>query len=155
MLKKLLVLVAFLPAVVFAATTQKPIDAKSSTVTWKGTKEFLNDSHTGTIGISNGFLTMDGDKITGGEFTIDMNSIQNTDLTDTSMKEKLVGHLKSPDFFDVANHKEAKFVITKVTAKSATEQIFEGNLCPWKNSANESSCNFEKRRNGLGRCRKS
>lgn len=128
MLKKLLVLVAFVPAVVFAATAQKPIDTKSSTLTWKGTKEFLNDSHTGTVNISNGFLTMDGDKITGGEFTIDMTSIQNTDLTDTSMKEKLVGHLKSPDFFDVANHKEAKFVITKVTAKSATEQIFEGNL---------------------------
>lgn len=128
MFKKILALMAFLPAVALAAPAQKPVDTKSSTVTWTGSKEFVGGSHTGTVAISNGFLTMDGDKITGGEFTIDMNSIQNTDLTDAGMKEKLVGHLKSPDFFDVANHKEAKFVITKVTAKSPTEQTFEGNL---------------------------
>lgn len=128
MFKKLIALVALVPAVALAAPAQKPIDTKSSTVTWTGGKEFVGDSHTGTVAISNGFLTMDGDKITGGEFTIDMNSIQNTDLKDAGMKEKLVGHLKSPDFFDVANHKDAKFVITKVTAKSATEQVFEGTL---------------------------
>ena len=128
MLKKAFALWALIPAVAFAAPAQKPIDTKTSTISWKGTKEFLNDSHTGTVGLSKGFLLMDGEKITGGEFTVDMTSIQNTDLKDPAMKAKLEGHLKSPDFFDVANHKDAKFVVNKVTAKTATDQIFEGNL---------------------------
>lgn len=127
MFKKVVTLLAFVPAVTFAAPAQKMIDTTASTINWTGGKEFLNDKHTGTVALSNGFLTVDGDKIIGGEFTIDMNSIKNTDLTETGPNAKLVGHLKSADFFDVANHKEAKFVITKVTAKSATEQIFEGN----------------------------
>lgn len=123
------VAVVLVPAFVFAAPTQKMIDTKMSTVNWKGTKEFLNDSHTGTVSISSGFLTMDGEKITGGELVIDMNSIQDMDLKDDAMKQKLVSHLKSPDFFDVANHKDAKFVITKViSGKSASEMTFEGNM---------------------------
>lgn len=128
MFKKALSLLAFVPAVAFAAPAQTMIDTTASTVNWTGSKELVSGSHSGTVALSNGYLTMDGEKITGGEFTINMESIQNTDLTDAAMKDKLVGHLKSPDFFDVANHKEAKFVITKVTAKSATEQVFEGNL---------------------------
>jgi polyisoprenoid-binding protein YceI len=128
MLKKALALWALVPAVAFAAPAQKMVDSATSKITWTGSKEFVGGSHTGTVNLANGFLMMDGDKITGGEFVIDMNSMQNTDLTDPGMKEKLVGHLKSPDFFDVANHKDAKFVITKVTATSPTSQVFEGNL---------------------------
>lgn len=128
MLKKVFALWALIPAVAFAAPAQKAIDTKASTINWTGGKEFVSDTHSGTVALSNGFLLMDGDKITGGEFVIDMNSIQNTDIKDPAMQSKLVGHLKSPDFFDVANHKDAKFVITKVTAKSATEQTFDGNL---------------------------
>ena len=127
MLKKVVALLALVPAVAFAAPAQKMIDTSASTINWTGGKEFVSDKHSGTVALSNGFLTVDGDKITGGEFTVDMNSIKNTDLTDPAMNGKLVSHLRSADFFDVANHKEAKFVITKVTAKSATEQIFEGN----------------------------
>ncbi len=127
MLKKVVALFALIPGVVFAAPAQKMIDTTASTLNWTGSKEFIGDKHTGTVALSNGFLTVDGEKITGGEFTIDMTSIKNTDLTDASLNGKLVGHLKSPDFFDVATYKDAKFVITKVTAKSATEQIFEGN----------------------------
>lgn len=127
MFKKVVTLLAFVPAVALAAPAQKMIDTAASTINWTGGKEFVNDKHSGTVALSNGFLTVDGDKVTGGEFTVDMNSIKNTDVTDPAMNGKLVGHLKSPDFFDVANHKDAKFVITKVTAKSATEQIFEGN----------------------------
>ncbi len=127
MFKKVVALLAFVPAVALAAPAQKMIDTTASTINWTGGKEFLSDKHSGTVALSNGFLTVDGDKITGGEFTVDMDSIKNTDLSDAAMNAKLVGHLKSADFFDVANHKEAKFVITKVTAKTATEQTFEGN----------------------------
>jgi polyisoprenoid-binding protein YceI len=127
MFKKIVAFLVLVPAVTFAAPAQKMIDSTASTINWTGGKEFISDKHMGTVALSNGSLTVDGEKITGGEFTVDMNSIKNTDLTDPGYNGKLVGHLKSADFFDVANHKEAKFVITKVTAKSATEQIFEGN----------------------------
>jgi polyisoprenoid-binding protein YceI len=127
MLKKVVALWILIPAVAFAAPAKKEIDTAASTIAWKGGKEFVGDFHKGTVALTNGFLMMDGDKITGGEFTVNMDSIQNTDLTDAAMKGKLVGHLKSADFFDVANYKEAKYVITKVVAKSATEQVFEGN----------------------------
>ena len=46
-----------------------------------------------------------------------MNSITNTDL-EGEMAGKLVGHLKSDDFFGVNNHPTAKLVITSVAKKS-------------------------------------
>ena len=43
---------------------------------------------------------MKGGSIVGGEFVIDMTTINNTDL-EGGMKKKLEGHLSSPDFFAV------------------------------------------------------
>jgi hypothetical protein len=37
--------------------------------------------------------------LTGGEFTIDMNSITCADVTDADGNAKLIGHLKGDDFF--------------------------------------------------------
>jgi polyisoprenoid-binding protein YceI len=128
MLRTLFISLFIVPQIIFAAPTKVAIDTKSSTITWKGAKEFVDGAHTGTVAIKEGFLTLNGDKVAGGEFVIDMTSIQNTDLTDASMKTKLIGHLSSPDFFDTAKHKDAKFVITKVVAKSATDMMFEGSL---------------------------
>ena len=45
-----------------------------------------------------------------------MNSIACTDLSG-EYAGKLVGHLKSDDFFGVANYPTAKFVITKVVSR--------------------------------------
>jgi polyisoprenoid-binding protein YceI len=75
--------------------------------------------------------------MTKGSFILDMNSITNSDLQDADMKSKLVGHLKSPDFFDVAKFPTATFVVTRVArlkaAQNATGEIkathlVEGNL---------------------------
>ena len=72
---------------------------------------------------------MEGDQLTGGEFTIDMTSINTTDL-EGDYKGKLDGHLKSDDFFGVANHPTAKLVITKTTRFEKNSKSFttEGNL---------------------------
>jgi len=61
----------------------------------------------------------------GGTFVIDMSSIVCTDLEDEDTNGKLVGHLKSADFFDVENHPTATFVIEK-TIPYGTEKL-EGN----------------------------
>lgn len=54
-------------------------------------------------------------KLEKGGFTIDMNSIACSDLTDNTLNAMLVGHLKTSDFFQVAEHSTANFVMTAAT----------------------------------------
>ncbi len=56
---------------------------------------------------------MENSKLVGGNFTLDLTTIEDTDLTNASMNEKLVGHLKSEDFFSVEKHPTSTFKITK------------------------------------------
>jgi polyisoprenoid-binding protein YceI len=53
--------------------------------------------------------------ITGGEVVMDMNSITNSDLKDAGYNQKLVGHLKSDDFFGVEKFPTSAFKVTKAT----------------------------------------
>ncbi len=102
------------------------VDAQESKVVWTGTK--VTGSHTGTVGVKSGALHVDGNKITGGNFVLDLNTINTTDL-EGEYKDKLDGHLKSEDFFDVANHPEAKFEITNVEAGATENELkVSGNL---------------------------
>lgn len=70
--------------------------------------------HEGIFKVQEGKLLVKDNALTGGSFLIDMNSLNNLDLTDAEYKAKLEGHLKSPDFFDVAKFPTAKFEITGV-----------------------------------------
>lgn len=90
-------------------------DLAASTISWKGSK-FNGDAHTGTISISEGTFAVDNGSITGGSFTIDMNSIVVTDETPDEYKQKLVGHLSSGDFFETEKFPTATFTITGVEA---------------------------------------
>ena len=58
----------------------------------------------------------------------DMNSVTNVDLTDKEWNDKLVGHLKSEDFFGVAKFPRSKFEITKVILTSGENYNVTGNL---------------------------
>ena len=89
------------------------VNSEKSKLEWLSKK--VTGQHNGDIVIKEGVLELDGSKITGGEFTIDMNTINCTDLTG-EYKGKLEGHLKAPDFFDVTNHATAKFKIKSITA---------------------------------------
>jgi polyisoprenoid-binding protein YceI len=57
-----------------------------------------------------------------------MNSIQNEDLKKEETREKLVNHLKSDDFFDVAKFPKANFVITAVKEDGQGMQLIRGDL---------------------------
>lgn len=83
-------------------------------ITWTGTK--INGSHTGTFNVKDGSLSVKDGNLNAGSFTIDIASLNNTDLTADDGKAKLEGHLKSADFFDVGNHPVAKFEITNIDA---------------------------------------
>lgn len=86
------------------------VDTNSSVVVWTGYK--VTGKHTGTVKIKNGNLMMDNGVLTGGSFDIDMNSIKCNDL-EGEWADKLVGHLKSDDFFGTSKYGTSKFVITR------------------------------------------
>ena len=117
------VLAFSLTTAVFAGTQK--VDVSKSTVKWLAKK--VTGEHSGTIGIKDGNLEVTGGKVTGGKVVIDMNSIADVDLTDANWNAKLVGHLKSDDFFAVATFPTADLVITKVEG-SGNNLTFSGNL---------------------------
>lgn len=94
------------------ATGKFSVDTQNSSIMWTGKK--VLGSHNGAIKVSKGVISVENGKIKGGAFELDMNSISNTDIADSSDNADLVGHLKSPDFFDTANHPHAYFTITKI-----------------------------------------
>ncbi len=89
------------------------INTEKSTLTWIGTKP--TGQHTGTLSIKDGNINVKDSQIVGGTFTIDINSLNPTDM-DEENNGKLAGHLKSADFFDAENYPEAAFEITGVKA---------------------------------------
>ena len=101
------------------------------TLNWTGSKVVGGSSHSGTISVALGDIKAQGANIIGGQFTIDMKSIENTDMEAGKGKEKLEGHLKNADFFDVEKFPTATFVITSTTPTTevadATHNI-TGNL---------------------------
>lgn len=107
--------VIFLSLVAFTNSIEKKkVNIKDSNIEWEGEK--LTGSHNGTIQLKDGHFLMENGDLVGGEFTVDMTSINVTDLEGDS-KSKLEGHLKSDDFFGVEDHKTAKFVINTVAKK--------------------------------------
>ncbi|RZL13889.1 MAG: YceI family protein [Pedobacter sp.] len=92
------------------------VDPAKSTITWIGKK--VTGSHNGTIALQSGTLNVDGKKVTGGTFTIDMNSIKDADGS-----AKLEGHLKADDFFGTAKYPTSTFVITKVAGNNVTGNL--------------------------------
>jgi polyisoprenoid-binding protein YceI len=107
------------------ATTLKA-DVSKSTLNWNGKK--VTGEHMGTIKLADGSLVVNGTKVTGGQFSIDMNSIVCTDLTDAEYNGKLIGHLKSEDFFNTAKFPTSTFKITKIAPKGGENYEITGDL---------------------------
>ncbi len=106
-------------------TTYTVITDKS-TLTWKGFKP--TGFHNGTIALLDGKINMKGNDLIGGKFRVDMNAIIDLDMpADNEYNAKLVGHLKSADFFDVTQFPRALFEITNVV-KEGDKVMVSGNL---------------------------
>lgn len=123
--KTLFVAVLALSFFSFSFLTEKKVNTEESSIEWIGRK--VTGSHEGTINLESGVLNFDGDKLVGGEFTIDMTSITVTDLSGKG-KANLEGHLKSDDFFGVDKHKKAMFKITNAAKLNATMYEVAGDL---------------------------
>lgn len=112
------------------ATGTYAVDTEASSIQWIGSKA-AGSSHNGTLKLQGGELSLYQGNITGGNVTIDMNSI-NVEGLDADGKGKLEGHLKSPDFFDTAKFPTASFKFGSTTPltgdASGASQVVGGEL---------------------------
>ncbi len=101
------------------------IDTLNSKIIWIGTK--VNGRHTGSIRLKQGVVGVSNGIIKGGNFVIDVASLINEDLP-AKEKAKIEHHLKSTDFFDVANHPSAIFEISKTDKfdRTTTTSVLPG-----------------------------
>ena len=109
-----------------AEGTEVAINIEASKIIWTGSK--VSGSHTGAVALKSGALFVKDGAVTGGNFVADLGTITNTDMQG-EYSDKLVGHLKSEDFFDIAKFPEATFEITSVTAGTEAGKVtISGNL---------------------------
>ena len=106
------------------------VDTTASSISWIGKKP--TGEHTGTIKVAEGTFMANDSIIESGNFTIDMMSIEVTDLEGDDKKD-LEAHLmgtvegKEGDFFNVNEHPEATFEVTGISEKEG-KTMMEGNL---------------------------
>lgn len=102
------------------------IDRDVSVVNWLGSLVGVYD-HYGLLKFKSGNLVVENGVIKSGSFVVDMTTMaatdDNYDAEKGSTKDKLIGHLSSPDFFSVEEFPEASFVI-----KSHTDNVIKGAL---------------------------
>ncbi|MBU1371162.1 MAG: YceI family protein [Bacteroidetes bacterium] len=107
------------------ATDVYTVDVSKSKIEWIGRK--VTGQHAGELKLATGTLSSSGKTLTGGSFVIDMTSISNTDL-DAGSAQKLLGHLKSEDFFSTEKNPTANFNITNIKSVGADKVTITGNL---------------------------
>jgi polyisoprenoid-binding protein YceI len=110
----------------FAKPVVFKVDNKTSKLTWLAKK--ATGEHSGTVEVSDGSFTVEGNTLKAGAFDIDTRSITDTDIADEGANGKLVTHLKSPDFFSVEKHPKANFVLISATKAAGNTYNVKGNL---------------------------
>ena len=123
MLKQLTIASALFCSVTsFAAIENLQADPATSKIEWLGKK--VTGQHNGEIKISEGQISFDGSVFKSANFTVDMTTISDLDLTDAEYNKKLVTHLNSDDFFSVEKYKTSKFVTKSVKkVKDSTYKV--------------------------------
>ena len=120
-----LALVIALGTLTASAQTTKKVDASKSKVLWLAKK--VGGQHSGDIALKEGALVFNGKKLVGGNFTVDMTSINTTDLQG-EYKTKLDVHLKADDFFAVEKFPTSTLVFKSIGAKAANTYTVTADL---------------------------
>ena len=111
------------PAAAAKGNVAYAITAQNSKVNWTGAK--VTGKHEGSFTAFTGEVDVVDGSVESSHVNVDI------DMTSlTTDQEKLVAHLKSPDFFDVAKFPKATFTSTSIKAggeKGATHTV-TGNL---------------------------
>ncbi len=126
-MKTIQIVAVILMTVLLPVTAQKAdINVAKSSVKWTGSK--VGGSHNGDISIKSGAFEFKNGNIVKGEVVIDMNTITCEDLTNEGANKKLVGHLKSDDFFGVEKFPTSNFKVTKATPFTKGKATLSGVL---------------------------
>ncbi|SEC42165.1 Polyisoprenoid-binding protein YceI [Tenacibaculum sp. MAR_2009_124] len=141
-------LICFLSVIYGLRAQEKlPVNLKKSKIQWIGEYTFYFGGHEGTINLIEGYFIKNNKKITGGKFTIDMNTIKSTDIENKKARNNLDEHLKDSDFFDVKKYPKAYLSIDKIeyfennTARVEASFTIKGITKPVKFNAD---LNYEK-----------
>ena len=91
-----LALVSFSPKPKTNLEQNFSVSAEKSKIDWVGSK--TGDYHTGYFPFKSGNIRVDGGKLVGGNFVINVAGLKVTDAAG----DRLQGHLSSADFFDIS-----------------------------------------------------
>jgi polyisoprenoid-binding protein YceI len=102
------------------------VNTKTSSVEWHGKK--IGSQHNGNIQLKSGYFELQDGSMVAGNFVVDMTSITNTDQENENYNQKLVGHLKSDDFFGIEKYPTAKFELTQSSKFSNGKATISGDI---------------------------
>lgn len=126
-MKKNAILGFVLSAIILPVTAQNfSVNKTESTIEWNGEK--VTGEHNGNILLKSGEFEIKNNKLTSGTFVMDMSSMTNLDIDDEGTRNKLMGHLKSDDFFGVEKYPTATLEIIESSVFQNGEAEVTGNL---------------------------
>ncbi|OHX64858.1 YceI family protein [Flammeovirga pacifica] len=105
----------------FVSVFAQKISTEHSKVNWTGYK-VVGSNHTGTVAVKDGELKIKKGQVKEGTIVIDLTSLSSTDL-EGEWQQKLNGHLKSDDFFNVEKHPTATFTIKEVAQEGDVHKL--------------------------------
>ncbi|MFM1913750.1 MAG: hypothetical protein RIR51_1602 [Bacteroidota bacterium] len=100
----------------FAQNKTLKISNSASSIQWYAEK--VTGKHNGTVDLKSGEVSISGNKLVGGSFTVELSSLKDVDIEDAGYRGKLEGHLKSADFFDAEKFPTATFKIKSVNGNT-------------------------------------
>ena len=124
---------------ILTATDTLQVDLVNSQIKWIGRK--VTGEHSGTLNLSEGWVEMEKNMVSGGKLVFDMASITNTDIEYPGWKQNLEDHLKSEDFFHtdsfphaileikgrqsliIENSKKSAQILADLTIRGITHEI--------------------------------
>ncbi|MFZ2899713.1 MAG: YceI family protein [Saprospiraceae bacterium] len=101
------------------------VDLTNSKIAWKAYK--VTGEHFGIIKLQSGILQFQDGLLTGGQFVVDMSTIDVQDM-DGEYAQKLEGHLNSDDFFSVQTHKTSSLILSQVKSLGKNQYDIVGDL---------------------------
>jgi len=89
------------------------IDESASAMEWKG---YLKDGsgNNGTIAVTGRLFAAEPGMITSGQISLPLSSLININLPTDELKQQLIHHLQSRDFFDMATYPHIRFNISSL-----------------------------------------